>query len=71
MIAPILEEIAAEYADRLTVAKINGDDHTEIVTRYGIMGFPTMQLFRDGEVVHRIVGARSKRRLLAELDGHF
>ncbi|XVQ10575.1 thioredoxin [Spirillospora sp. CA-255316] len=70
MIAPILEEIAVEYRDRLTVAKINGDEHTDIVTRYGIMGFPTMNLYRDGEVVHRIVGARSKRRLLAELADH-
>jgi thioredoxin 1 len=68
MIAPILEEISAEYGDRLTVAKINGDENPDIVTRYGVMGFPTMNLFRDGEVVHRIVGARPKRRLVADLD---
>ncbi|WP_307829410.1 thioredoxin family protein [Actinomadura viridis] len=71
MIAPILEEIAAEYRDRLVVAKINGDDHPEIVRRYGVMGFPTLGLFRDGEMVHRIVGAKPKRRLLADLDGLF
>jgi thioredoxin 1 len=51
MIAPILEEIAVEYRDRLTVGKINGDEHTDLVTRYDVMGFPTMNLSRDGEVV--------------------
>jgi thioredoxin 1 len=71
MIAPILEEIGAEYGDRLTVAKINGDENPEIVRRYGIMGFPTLNLFRGGEVVRQIVGARPKRRLLADLDGLF
>jgi thioredoxin 1 len=70
MIAPILDEISAEYGDRVTVAKINGDDHPEMTMRYGVMGFPTMLLFRDGEPVQRIVGARSKRRLLAELSDH-
>ncbi|WP_433465110.1 thioredoxin [Spirillospora sp. CA-128828] len=70
MIAPILEQIEAEHGDRLTVAKINGDDHPEIVARYGVMGFPTMNLYRDGEVVRQIVGAKPKRALLADLDGH-
>ncbi|QXJ23306.1 thioredoxin [Actinomadura graeca] len=69
MIAPILEEIDAEYGDRLAVAKLNGDDHPGIVSRYGILGFPTLNLYRDGEVVHQIVGAKPKRRLLAELEG--
>ncbi|MGP4022688.1 thioredoxin [Actinomadura sp. 3N407] len=71
MIAPILEEIEAEYGDRLTVAKLNGDDHPEIVARYGVMGFPTINLYRDGEVVRQIVGAKPKRRLLADLNGLF
>ncbi|MCP9952514.1 thioredoxin [Actinomadura madurae] len=71
MIAPILEQIEAEHGDRLTIAKLNGDDHPQIVSRYGVMGFPTMSLFRDGEVVRQIVGAKPKRALLADLDGHF
>ncbi|MFI0482727.1 thioredoxin [Actinomadura sp. 9N215] len=71
MIAPILEQIEAEHNDRLTVAKLNGDDHPEIVSRYGVMGFPTMNLYRDGDVVRQIIGAKSKRLLLADLDGHF
>ncbi|MDF5751853.1 thioredoxin [Spongiactinospora sp. TRM90649] len=71
MIAPILDEIEAEHGDRLTVAKLNGDDHPEIVRRYGVMGFPTLNLYRDGEVVRQIVGAKPKRLLLADLAGHF
>jgi thioredoxin 1 len=70
MIAPILEQIEAEFGDRLTVAKLNGDEHPEIVTRYRVMGFPTLNLFRDGKVVQQIVGAKPKRVLLAHLDGH-
>jgi thioredoxin 1 len=70
MIAPILEQIEAEHGDRLTIAKINGDEHPEIVSRYGVMGFPTMNLYRDGEVVRQIIGAKPKRALLADLDGH-
>jgi thioredoxin 1 len=70
MIAPILEQIEAEHGDRLTVAKINGDDHPDIVARYGVMGFPTLNLYRDGEVVQQIIGAKPKRALLAALDGH-
>ncbi|WP_368407020.1 thioredoxin family protein [Actinomadura sp. NAK00032] len=71
MIAPILAEIEAEHGARLTVAKINGDEHPDIVSRYGVMGFPTLNLYRDGEVVRQIVGAKPKRQLLAALDGHF
>lgn len=71
MIAPILEEIAAEYGDRLTVAKINADDHPEIAQRYNVLGFPTLNLYRDGEIVQQIRGAKPKRLLLADLAGHF
>jgi len=68
MIAPILEQLEAEYGERLTIAKLNGDDHPEIARRYGILGFPTLNLYRDGEVVHQIVGAKPKRLLMAELN---
>ncbi|PZG36390.1 thioredoxin [Spongiactinospora gelatinilytica] len=70
MVAPVLEQIEAEYGDRMTIAKLNGDDHPEIVRRYGVMGFPTMNLYRDGEVVRQIVGAKPKRLLVADLEGH-
>ncbi|NJP27046.1 thioredoxin [Microbispora sp. SCL1-1] len=71
MIAPILEEIAAEYGDRLTVAKINADEHPEIAQRYHVLGFPTLNLYRDGEIVQQIRGTKPKRLLLADLAGHF
>ncbi len=69
MIAPILEEIEAEYGDRLTVAKLNGDENPDITTRYGVMGFPTLNLYRDGKMVRQIIGAKPKRLLLADLEG--
>ena len=68
MIAPVLEQIEAERAGRLTVAKINGDENPEIVMRYGVMAFPTLNLYRDGEVVHQVIGAKPKRALLEALD---
>ncbi|GGK80201.1 thioredoxin-1 [Sphaerisporangium melleum] len=71
MVAPVLEEIADEYAGRLTVAKLNAEDHPEIAQRYGVMGFPTLNLYRDGEVVRQVIGAKPKRLLLADLDGQF
>jgi thioredoxin 1 len=70
MIVPILEQIEAEYGDRLTIAKLNGDEHPEIASRYGVMGFPTLNLFRAGEVVQQIRGAKPKRLLLADLERH-
>ena len=70
MIAPILDEVEAEYGERLTVAELNGDLHPEIAQRYHVLGYPTLNLYRDGEMVHQIVGARSKRALLADLGAH-
>ncbi|GII95253.1 hypothetical protein Ssi02_54840 [Sinosporangium siamense] len=70
MIAPVLEQLDVELGDRLTIAKINGDDHPQIAARYGVMAFPTLLLFRNGEVVRRIVGAKPKRLLLAEFESH-
>jgi thioredoxin 1 len=70
MIAPVLEQIESERAGRLTVAKINGDENPEIVMRYRVMAFPTLNLYRDGEVVHQVIGAKPKRALLEALDRH-
>ena len=67
---PILQEIEAEHGDRLTIGKLDGDAHPEIVARYGVMGFPTLLLFRDGEVTQQIVGAKPKRLLMAALEDH-
>jgi len=69
MVAPVLEEIAAEHGDKLTIAKVNIDENPEIARRYQIMSIPTMSVFRQGEVVKSIVGAKPKAALLRDLDG--
>ncbi|MFD9370641.1 thioredoxin family protein [Streptomyces sp. NPDC060020] len=67
-IAPVLSAVAAEEADRLKVVQIDADRNPAAVTRYGVLSLPTLLLFRDGEPVRQIVGARPKRRLLQELE---
>ncbi|HSM66698.1 MAG TPA: thioredoxin, partial [Ilumatobacteraceae bacterium] len=66
-IAPILEEIAGEQADHLTVAKLNVDDNPDLAMRYNVMSIPTLLVFSGGEVSKRLVGAKSKGALLQEL----
>lgn len=67
-IAPILEEIAGEQADHVTVAKLNVDDNPDLAMRYNVMSIPTLLVFSGGEVSKRLVGAKSKGALLQELD---
>ena len=67
MVAPVLEEIATEYADKIAVVKLNIDDNPQVSQRYGIMAIPTMNVFKGGEVVKQIVGAKPKSALLREL----
>lgn len=67
-IAPILDEIAAEHSDRLTIAKVNADDNPELLMRYNVMSIPTLLVFSGGEVSKRMVGAKGKSQLLQELD---
>jgi len=69
MIAPILEEVASEYAGRLTVAKLNVDENQDTAAKYGIRGIPTLMLFKDGQAAATKVGALSKSQLTAFLDG--
>jgi thioredoxin 1 len=69
MVAPVLEEIAAEHGDKLTIAKVNIDENPEIARRYQIMSIPTMSVFQGGEVVKSIVGAKPKAALLRDLEG--
>lgn len=57
MVAPILDKIASEYAERLIIAKVNTDDNPNWAMQYGVQGIPTMLLIADGKVVHRQVGA--------------
>ena len=69
MVAPVLEEIAVENADKITIAKVNIDENPEIARRYQIMSIPTMSVFAKGEVVKSIVGAKPKAALLRDLEG--
>lgn len=70
MVAPILEEIGQDYAERLIVAKINVDENTAVPTKHGIRGIPTMILFKNGAVVAQKVGAAAKSQLTAWIDSH-
>lgn len=69
MIAPILDELSVEQAERFAVASIDVDENPRTTVRYGVMSMPTLILFKDGEPVRRLVGARGKHHLLQELDG--
>ncbi len=66
-IAPMLEEIATEQAGKLRIAKLNVDEAPQTAQEYGVMSIPTLILFKDGEMQHRLVGALGKGRLLEEL----
>ncbi|MGE4368617.1 MAG: thioredoxin TrxA [Burkholderiaceae bacterium] len=68
MIAPLLEEAAAEYGDRVTIAKLNVDDNPETAAKYGVRGIPTLMLFKDGVAVTTKVGAMSRQQFSAFLD---
>ena len=69
MIAPILDEIAKEYAGRVKVAKLNIDENPGTPPKYGIRGIPTLMLFKNGAVAATKVGALSKSQLASFLDG--
>ncbi len=70
MIAPVLEEIAEEYAGKLRIAKLNIDDNAETPPKYGIRGIPTLMLFKGGHVEATKVGAVSKSQLSAFIDSN-
>lgn len=70
MIAPVLEDIAEEYAGRVTIAKLNIDENPATPPKYGIRGIPTLMLFKNGTVEATKVGAVSKSQLAAFLDSN-
>jgi len=70
MIAPVLDEIANDYAGRLTVVKLNIDENPETPQHYGVRGIPTLMLFKDGEVEATKVGALSKSQLADFIDSN-
>ena len=68
MVAPIVEELAQEYAGRLKVMKLNTDEAPEVAGRYQIMSIPTILFFKDGQAVEKLVGARPKQQFKQVID---
>jgi thioredoxin 1 len=68
-VSPILQEIANEHGDKLEVVKLNIDENPEIPRQYGVLQIPTMNVYKGGEVVKQIIGAKPKAMLLRELEG--
>ena len=67
MVSPIVDELAGEYAGRIKVGKLDVDAEPGIASRYGVLSIPMVALFKDGEMVERVVGAKPKDRLVQEL----
>ncbi|MFC7646526.1 thioredoxin [Streptosporangium lutulentum] len=68
-VAPILEEIANEQAEKLTIVKLNVDENPATAGTYGVLQIPTLNVYKNGEVVKQIIGAKPKAMLLRELEG--
>ena len=66
-VSPILDKIAEEHADKLSIVKLNVNDNPEIAMKYGITSIPAMYVFKGGEVVKRVIGAKPKPALEADL----
>ncbi len=68
MVAPVVEELANEYAGKLQVMKLNTDENPEIAGRYQVMSIPTIMFFKDGKPVEKLIGARPKRQFKEMID---
>ena len=68
-IAPILDDIAAEYGDKLKIVKLNTDEESAIAIKYGVTSIPMLNVYVNGEDVKTIIGAKPKPALLKELEG--
>ncbi|MBF8194352.1 thioredoxin [Nonomuraea sp. K274] len=68
-VSPILQEIANEHGDKLEIVKLNIDENPEVPRQYGVLQIPTMNVYKGGEVVKQIIGAKPKAMLLRELEG--
>jgi thioredoxin 1 len=70
MVSPVVEEIAQEQGEGLKVAKLNIDENPDMTRRFGVMSIPSLILFKGGEEVARVVGAKPKEAILRDLDAH-
>ncbi|MDI9481883.1 MAG: thioredoxin [Bacillota bacterium] len=70
MVAPIVDQIANEYAGKVKVGKVNVDDENELAQKFRIMSIPTLMVFKNGELADSVLGARSKEDLSKMLEAH-
>ncbi len=70
MIAPVLEELDAEMGDKVKIVKLDVDENQETAAKYGVMSIPTLILFKDGEIVDKVVGYRPKEALVEVINNH-
>ena len=70
MVSPVVEEIGQEQGENLEVAKLNIDDNPDATRRYGVMSIPSLILFKDGQEVARVIGAKPKAAILRDLQQH-
>jgi thioredoxin 1 len=68
MLGPVLDELATEYGGKVKIAKVNIDDHQNLAAQYRVTAIPTLLVFKNGQVMEQMVGAKSKRDLKASLD---
>lgn len=68
MLAPVIEQISDEYGGKLQICKVNVDDNQNLATRYGIMSIPSVLVFKNGEVVDKMVGSRPKSQIKEMID---
>lgn len=69
MVAPILEQLAEEYAGKLKIVKVNADEESDLLGRFDISSIPTILVYNNGQIVRTIVGAKPKPGILKELEG--
>ena len=67
MVSPILDEIAAEYADKIDIVKVNVDEEPQLAMQYGVTGIPMMAVFQGGSIAKQMVGAKPKTAIVEEL----
>jgi len=68
MLSPVLDELAGAYGAKIKIGKVNVDDHQGLATQFGIMNIPTLLLFKGGQVAKQIMGLKSKKAYMQEID---
>jgi thioredoxin 1 len=68
LLAPVLDELAAEYSGKIKITKVNVDQQANLAAKYGIRSIPTIIIFKDGEIAEQMVGMQAKEALKAKLD---